>query len=201
MNRLTISLLALSIFLIMPGSGRTQSTGTITGQIIVKGFKNASDAVIYLETKDGTMQKATNATAEMDQKNFMFQPHVLPIQVGTTVEFLNSDAELHNVFTPDKIADKFNLGSWPQGQKRSYTFRRPGAVVLLCHVHPEMEGWVVISPTPYFTKSGPDGKFILPNVPSGDYTVKAWHEKTQEAEQSVTVTAGQTANINFTVTR
>ena len=86
----------------------------------------------------------------MDQKNLAFVPHVLPVVVGTTVDFLNSDQVLHNVFTPDKCAGKFNLGTWPKGETRSVKFDQTGcSPVMLCNVHPEMEGFVVVLQNPY----------------------------------------------------
>ena len=64
--------------------------------------------------------------ARMDQKNLMFVPHVLPVLAGTTVDFMNSDDVLHNVFSPDKCCDKFNLGSWPKGQIEILHLQRAG---------------------------------------------------------------------------
>ena len=130
--------------------------------------------------------------AKIDQVNLVFSPHVLPVLVGTTVDFLNSDAVLHNVFTPDACAEKFNLGTWPKGQIRSYEFKKECVATLLCKVHPEMEAFVVAVPTPYFAVTKADGSYQIPDVPDGTYTVKVWHPKLKAAQKSVTV-AGATA--------
>ena len=89
----------------------------------------------------------------IDQKGLMFTPHIVAIEQGTTVEFLNSDKVAHNVFWISVGGNKklgHNLGTWPKGEKRAFKFDNPGAIPLLCNVHPEMSGYIVVSPTPYF---------------------------------------------------
>src|SRR5512140_2324153 len=112
----------------------------LKGAVHLTGQRTNADAVVYIDAIPGKTFPAPTAHAKMDQKSLLFTPHVLPVLEGTTVDFLNSDAVLHNVFSPDKCADQFNLGSWPQGQIRSYTFKRRCNATLLCKVHPEMEG-------------------------------------------------------------
>jgi len=130
--------------------------------------------------------------------NLVFSPHVLPILVGTTVDFLNSDAVLHNVFSPDACADKFNLGTWPKGQIKSYQFKKECvSATLLCKVHPEMEAFVVAVPTPYFAVTKPDGSFHIANVPDGAYTVKVWHPKLKATQKAVTVAGSSAADFEI----
>lgn len=195
---LTWAALIVASFLLIPG---TLTAGSIEGTVTVKGVKDARDAVIYVDEIKGKKFEAPKEHAKMDQKNMVFIPHVLPILVGTSVDFLNSDAVLHNVFTPDKVADKFNLGTWPQGQVRSYTFKNVGSAVMLCNVHPEMEAFVVVLPTPYFAKTGPDGKFRIEGVPAGTYTVKVWHERLKAQAASVAVPAEGAATVSFALSR
>ena len=106
------------------------------------------DAVVYLAAVPGKTFPAPAEHAKIDQQNLVFHPHVVAVQVGATVDFLNSDAVLHNVFSPDSCADKFNLGTWPKGQTKSFTFKKECVATLLCKVHPEMEAFVVAVPTP-----------------------------------------------------
>jgi len=173
------------------------SAGTISGTVQATGMRNNADAVVYVGAIPGTSFPAPSEHAEVDQSDMLFVPHVLVVQVGTTVDFLNSDAFLHNVFSPDKCAERFNLGSWPQGQRKSYTFKQPCAATLLCNVHPEMEGFVVAVPTPYFAVSAKDGTYRIEGVPDGSYIVKVWHPKLKEASEEVTV-AGDT-QVDFTL--
>jgi len=171
--------------------GATAQAGDIHGKVACKGVRDSAYAVVYVAAVPGKTFAAPKEHAKMDQKNLVFSPHVLPVLVGTTVDYLNSDAVLHNVFSPDACCDKFNLGTWPQGQIRSYTFGKECAATLLCKVHPEMEGFVVAVPTPYYAVTKPDGSFTIPNVPDGSYTVKVWHPKLKATQKTVAV-AGAT---------
>lgn len=181
-----LSLAALALALAVPALA-----GEIHGKVTCTGLRDNADAVVYVDAIPGKTFAAPAEHALIDQKDMQFVPRVTVVQAGATVDFRNSDALLHNVFSPDKCADKFNLGSWPQGQKKSYTFKQPCAASLLCNVHPEMEGFVVAVPTPYFAVTDKSGTFTLKGVPDGAYTVKVWHPKLKETSRQVTV-AGDT---------
>ena len=193
MRRRIIGGVGLGLFVALTGAG----AGELKGTVKVVGARSSADAVVYIEAMPGKTFQPPSAHALIDQKGMLFVPHVLPVLVGTTVDFLNSDAVLHNVFTPDKCAGKFNLGSWPQGQKRSYTFNQPCAATLLCNVHPEMEAFVIAVPTPYFTVTGPDGTYVMKDVPEGTYTVKVWHPKAKEASRQATVAGATVADFEL----
>ena len=181
--------LALPALLLASGAAAGELKGTVT----VTGMKSSADAVVYVDAIAGKTFPAPKEHATMNQKNLVFSPHVLAVQVGTTVDFLNGDKVLHNVFSPDKCCDRFNLGSWPQGQTRSYTFKTRCNATLLCHVHAEMEAFVVALPTPWFAVTDASGAYKIAGVPDGAYTVKVWHPKFKaEATKPVTV-AGATA--------
>ena len=165
--------------------------GDIHGTVKCKGVRDSADAVVYVDAVPGKTFPAPAEHAKIDQANLLFVPHVLPVLVGTTVDFLNSDAVLHNVFSPDACAEKFNLGTWPKGQIKSYTFKKDCVATLLCKVHPEMEAYVVAVPTPYFAVTKADGSYTIKDVPDGSYTVKVWHPKLKAATKSVAV-AGAT---------
>jgi plastocyanin len=174
------------------------AAGDLHGKITCKGVRDCADAVVSVAAIPGKTFPAPKEHAKIDQKNLVFTPRVLPVLVGTTVDFLNSDAVLHNVFTPDACAEKFNLGTWPQGQIRSYTFKKECAAVLLCKVHPEMEAFVVAVPTPYFAVAKPDGSYHISDLPDGSYTVKVWHPKLKAAGKPVTVAGATAANFEIT---
>lgn len=165
--------------------------GDVHGHVKATGLRDSADAVVYVAPIAGKTFPAPAEHALIDQKDLQFVPHVTVVLVGTTVDFLNSDALLHNVFSPDKCAEKFNLGSWPQGTKRSYTFKQPCAATLLCNVHPEMEGFVVAVPTPYYAVTDKSGAFTLKDLPDGAYTLEVWHPKLKATSKPVTV-AGPT---------
>lgn len=173
------------------------SAGTITGKVQVKGMRDHSNAVVYIASAPG--QFTPQNSPRMNQTSLSFQPAVLPIVVGTTVQFQNSDDVLHNVFTPSAPGDHFNLGSWPKGQAKSYTFTKLGKVDLLCNVHQEMHASILVLQNPFFSVTDKEGNFRIENVPAGTYTLKVWHERGTGPAQTITVTAGsQTVNFELT---
>ncbi len=186
--------------LMVVGSPGISMAGTITGKVKAKGAKNGGNAVIYLDKIKGKTFEPPKEHARMDQKNLAFKPHVLPILAGTTVDFMNSDDVLHNVFSPDQCVGKFNLGSWPKGQIKSFTFKEPGCTpTLLCNVHPEMEGYVVVVETPYYAVSEQDGSYAIKDVPAGKYTLKIWHEKLKGKDAEVDVPEKGSVVVDFDI--
>lgn len=173
--------------------------GDIHGKVTAHGVRNSADAVVYVDKIAGKTFAPPAAHAKIDQKGMQFTPHVLPVLAGTTVDFLNSDAVLHNVFSPDGCADKFNLGTWPQGQIKSFTFKKECFAALLCKVHPEMEGFVAALPTPYYAVTAADGSYHIKDVPDGTYTVKVWHPKLKAAAKSVAVKGA--TDVNFEIAK
>jgi plastocyanin len=181
-----------------------QATGTIKGDITVSGVKSPENVLIYIEKVAGDWPPPEKQ-AEMDQVKLVFIPHVLPIIKGTTVRFLNSDPILHNVFWPkgDSYAAR-NLGTWGKGASKEATFDKVGNVVLLCNVHPEMEGHIMVLQNPFYALVGEKGAYEIKGVPPGSYTVKAWYpnpKKLKSKTATVTVTAGQATQLDFSLSR
>ncbi|MGB2867870.1 MAG: carboxypeptidase regulatory-like domain-containing protein [Bacteroidota bacterium] len=176
--------------------------GSIVGKVKAKGVKHSGDAVVFIEKVSSKTFTPPKEHPKFDQKNLMFHPHVLPVLAGTTVDFLNSDDVLHNVFSPEQCADKFNLGTWPKGQIRSYTFKTPGcAPVMLCNVHPEMEAYVIVLETPYYAVSEKDGSYRIKDIPAGKYTLKIWHEKLKGQSVTVEVPESGDVTVDFDIHR
>lgn len=168
----------------------------IEGRVTIARARDYRDAVIYLAKIPGKTFTPPAAVANVDQRNLVFQPHVIAVLAGTRVAFPNSDEVGHNVFSPTK-ADHFDLGSYPRGSSRSRTFDTPGIITLLCNVHAEMSAFVIVTETPYFAVSDKDGHFLIPDVPPGQYEVIAWHERAKSVRSTVTVSAGSPAPLNF----
>lgn len=173
------------------------SAGDIHGKVTCKGASTCADTVVYVAAIPGKTFPAPAAHAKMNQLNMKFVPRVLPVLEGTTVDFLNSDAVLHNVFTPDACADKFNLGTWPKGETKTYTFKKECAAALLCKVHPEMEAYVVAVPTPYYAQAKADGSYQIADVPDGSYTLKVWHPRLKGKEKPVKVAGATEADFEI----
>jgi plastocyanin len=172
----------------------------ITGTVKATGLASNADAIVYLQEVPGGK---ASAPVTMDQRKMQFIPHVLPIMIGTTVKFLNSDPTPHNVFSPDY--EKYNLGTWPQGQSKDYVFAKcakfPCAYTQLCRVHPEMEGFVVVLQNPYFAVSDREGHYEIANVPPGQYVLGVWHPKLKAPTKPVTVEAGKNTTLDLVLAR
>jgi plastocyanin len=184
------------IVAILVGLALASSAGTISGQ--VSGV--AGPSVVYVDTISGKTFPASTQHPVIDQKGLVFQPHLTAIQVGTTVDFLNSDSVAHNVFWTSVGGNKklnHNLGTWPKGERKSFKFDTPGAVPILCNVHPEMSAYLVVVPTPYFATSDQAGNYKIENVPDGSYTLIAWHEGAKNQSKPVSVSGDTKADFTL----
>jgi plastocyanin len=176
----------------------TSEAGTISGN--VSGI--AGESVVYVDAIQGKTFPAPTQKPVMDQKGLMFQPHIVVVQQGTTVEFLNSDSVAHNVFWISVGGNKklgHNLGTWPKGEQKSFKFDTSGVVPVFCNVHPEMSAYIVVVPTPYFATSDQAGSYKIENVPDGSYTVTAWHEGAKNQSKPVSVSGD--AKADFTLSK
>jgi plastocyanin len=189
-RRFSLTLLLVLVF------ATAAFAGTIEGKV------SPGKSVVYVDAIAGKTFPAPAAKPVMDQKGLMFNPHIMVVEKGTAVEFLNSDTVQHNVFWPSISGNKkesHNLGTWPKGEKKAFKFDTPGVVPLLCNVHPEMSGYIVVSPTPYFAETDASGNYKIENVPDGKYNVVAWHEGMKTQTKAVDV-AG-TGKADFTLSK
>jgi plastocyanin len=167
--------------------------GSVSGKVDVTPAKYQAETVVYLEEVPGQFPAQT---ANVDQKGMKFIPHVLVVKVGDTVNFLNHDTVDHNVYSPD--LDAFNLGSFPPNQTRSHAFaKKTGAYTLLCSIHPEMLGFIYVNKNPFAAAVDETGHFTIKDVPPGTYKISLWNSHAKAPTQSVTVTAGKAAEVNF----
>ena len=132
------------------------------------------------------------------QKNQGFMPRVLPVTVGARVDFPNQDPIYHNVFSvsPPK---RFDLGKYGQGKSKSLVFDKPGLVNVYCDIHSNMEAFIVVLPNAWFVQPDAEGKFTLPPLPAGTYTVRVWHPDLGDRTVTVTVGADETRDIEISL--
>ncbi len=161
------------------------------------GKPEAPVAVVYLE---GAFPGQTNAAPLlMGQRRFQFEPGVLPIQTGSTVAFPNFDDAYHNVFSYSK-AKRFDLGRYRKDeQPATQTFNQPGVVKLYCEIHEHMRATILVLDTPHFVRTDAEGHYrlVLPGVPDGHYTLKAWVNEKTTRERPLDVKTDQTLRIDF----
>jgi plastocyanin len=170
--------------------------GTIAGKL-KSPFLRRSPALVYIENVAGRQFAPPAKNPVMDQKNLIFIPHLLPVLVGSTVDFPNNDTVRHNVFTSPKSVKQFNLGTYPVGEVKHVTFDKVGVVTLLCNVHAEMTAYVVVLQNPYFALTDKDGAVTLGNVPEGEYTLTFWHEGLKSISKPIKVTQQQITEVQF----
>lgn len=201
-----------------------KNPGTIVGKVEVESLhsdiseRHSEDTIVYLEHVPGyvyqpvikrhaikighiafTKEKGLPAEPPiMDQWNVEFIPHVLPILKGSTVDFPNTDDVRHNVYSPEPIPGThrmLSLGTYDPDVIKIIRLDKPGEIELRCNVHKEMSAFIVVLDNPYFTLTDKTGKFMIDNVPPGDYTLKTWHEKYKPVTLQVTVEPNQTVEI------
>jgi hypothetical protein len=153
--------------------------------------------VIWVESVPaGADPHSPGPPPRLAQKDQSFVPRVLPVAVGTAVEFPNLDAIFHNVFSLSPVK-RFDLGKYPRGQSRRVTFDRPGLVNVYCEIHSDMEGFILILPNHAFTQPDEAGAFRLPPLPAGRYVIRMWHPDRPEIRREVTVPAGGSVTVDL----
>src|SRR2546430_377912 len=137
-------------------------------------------------------------TKRVSQKGAMFSPHVLPVVVGTTVEWPNNDEIFHNVFS---ISDpkQFDLGLYQKPEVKSVLFDKAGRVDVFCSIHTSMNCIVLVLETPHFAATDDKGRYAIANVPPGTYRLKGWHERLPSQIKEVTVPESGEVKVDFTI--
>ena len=162
------------------------------------------DFVVYIDQslaeKSAPPAKAVQVvTRKVSQKSATFSPHVLPVLVGTTVEWPNNDEIFHNVFSISDVKS-FDLDLY-QGNppEKRVTFDKPGRVDVFCSIHSAMHCIVLVLENPHFTATDEKGHYSITNVPPGTYKLKAWHERLPAQAKEVVVTNDGEVKVDFTL--
>ncbi len=183
--------------LLLPAAERAERRPALVDPPPTTSGRAPRPGVVYLETApSGAFEEPVQARGRMDQRNETFVPHVLAIRIGTTVDFPNNDRIYHNVFSLSP-ARRFDLGRYAVGRSKAVRFDRPGVVRVFCDIHSHMNAFILVFSHRFFAITQPDGRYQLPPVPPGSYTVVAWHEGEVRATRQVTVRAGEAAVVDM----
>ncbi len=173
--------------------------GANTEEVVVNPNGTLKNVFVYVKQGLPAGQKfeAPKTPVVFDQKGCHYEPHIFGIQVNQPFEIHNSDETLHNVHALPKASKEFNLGMPLKGMKLTKTFTSPEVMVKIkCEVHPWMAAYGGVLDHPYFAVTGEDGSFTIKDLPPGEYTIEAWHEK--YGSQTATVKVSDTTEVSFT---
>jgi plastocyanin len=154
------------------------------------------NVVVFFTDLPATRPAPRNAS--IAQRDEQFVPHLVAVTAGSSVAFPNEDPFFHNVFSLSRGA-AFNLGRYPSGSSRAKVFSRPGIVKVFCEIHSHMSAVVRVFDHGWFTVPAEDGSYAMDEIPAGEHTLVAWHERIGERRERVTIRAGGSAQMNFTL--
>ena len=160
--------------------------------LVLSPQKGIRSAVVWLETPPPGVKANPAPPAQIDQKQCAFTPRVVVVPAGGTVEFLNSDRLLHNIHSVSKDNPTINR-TQPKARTIPVVFAKPEIIRIKCDLHSWMNAWVVVADHPFYAVTNEQGGFVLDNLPSGQYTLRIWHESLGTLRKDVTVSDGVTA--------
>ena len=158
-----------------------------------------ANVFVYIKDIKGNFP-APSAAVVIDQKGCQYHPHVNAVMIGQPLQIKNDDATLHNVHAMPAANSQFNEGQPVQGMVSTKHLDKPEMTPfkIKCDVHGWMKSYMAVMPHPFYSVSQTNGTFTISNLPPGQYTVVAWHEKYGQQEQQVTVGAKESKALNFT---
>ncbi len=156
------------------------------------------NAVVFLRGIDKGKPMPTG-TPVLDQKDCRYQPHVLLIPAGATVDIRTDDAVLHNIHTYSKLNFPINMAQPKYKKVLHHSFHKPEIFEVRCDAHGWMDGWFVVEANPYYAVTDASGTYELTDVPPGRYELVVWQEKLGEKTRQVTVSAKSAVRADFTL--
>jgi plastocyanin len=172
----------------------------LSEEVIVNANGTLANVFVYVKAGlEGKTFEMPSGPANLDQKGCVYRPHVFGVRAGQVLSVSNSDPTTHNIHPMPRTNREWNTSQPPKGANIERTFPRPEVMIpVKCNVHPWMKSYVGVLDHPYFAVTGEDGSFTIANLPPGDYSIEAWHEKYPAQEQKVTLAAGAKQTLEFT---
>jgi plastocyanin len=172
---------------LLPAATALAAEHSITGRVTGPDGKGIAQALVFVQSPVAK-PPAVPPTATMDQINKTFVPAVLPVVAGTKILFPNSDHIRHHVYSFSR-AKTFELPLYKGEDAPPVLFENAGVVKIGCNIHDWMSAIIIVLPNPHYTWTDEDGKFSLPGLEAGTYTLAAWHpqasDKTDKTAQNV----------------
>lgn len=160
-------------------------------------YSRMRDFVVYIDQPPGDLAPAAaSQMVKTTQKDASFEPHVLPVVVGSTVRWPNEDDIFHNVFSMSG-SKAFDLGYYKKEKVPEVRFDRVGRVDVFCAIHPKMHCIILVLPNPHFAAADNKGRFVINDVPEGTYQLRAWHERIPSQVKEIVVPAEGEVTIDF----
>ncbi|HVO00540.1 MAG TPA: hypothetical protein VMT49_10915 [Steroidobacteraceae bacterium] len=185
---------------VLAGPGPVAAASALSVTVTGADGRPVEGAVVIAEQAGGAAHPAINAKAVMDQRNLTFVPDVLIVQTGTAVDFPNSDQVRHQVYSFSS-AKAFQLALYAGRAHAPVVFDHAGLVTLGCNIHDSMVGYIWVTDSPWFGRTAANGTLLLRDLAPGEYTVRIWHARLNEAgpqlQAQVRVDDGAAATASF----
>ena len=162
-------------------------------------YSEVSDFIVYIDQPLTNIPTAPLKTLQViTQRDAVFRPAVMPVLVGTTVEWPNKDDIFHNVFSISE-PNPFDLGLYKDPEVKKVQFKTPGRVDVFCSIHAQMNCVILVLQNPFFGSTDQNGRFRIANVPPGTYKLKAWHKRLPPSVQEIVVPDNGEVQVQFTL--
>jgi len=181
-----------------PVCAKQHPSPVLEQEVVTDGKGGLQNVIVFVSEGlgDRTFEPPADPVV-VEQKGCMYLPHVLAVRANQALQVVNDDATSHNIHPQPANNREWNKAEPPNSKMQEAFAREEIAIPVKCNLHPWMRSYIGVFKHPYFVVTGKDGSFDLSNLPPGNYTIKAWHEKLGTTTQTVTIGANETKELNF----